>query len=85
MTRQNEPLTEMEKRVFGVDAVRLADGSIQERGFGSAFNEARIADAARIEAARRGSPAAAPPQPTPPAPERAIDSRVVHPYPDRVQ
>jgi hypothetical protein len=51
MTRQNEPLTEMEKRVFGEDAVRFPNGGIQERGFGSAFHEARIADAARIDAA----------------------------------
>jgi hypothetical protein len=30
------PLTEMEKRVFGVDAKRRPDGSIIERGIGSA-------------------------------------------------
>jgi hypothetical protein len=79
-------LSEMERRVFGEQAVRLPDGTIQERGVGSAFHEEQIAAGLRREAAcRDGTPATPPPAPPPPAPERFIDGRAVHPYPDRIQ
>jgi hypothetical protein len=90
-----KPLTPAELAVFGHDAVRLPDGSVQERGTGSAFHRARIKEVEEREAKCRGIIA---PQPQPPPPsneaeeinteqpeQRTIDPRLIHPVATSVQ
>jgi hypothetical protein len=83
-----KPLTAAEKAVFGEDAVRdPVTGAVVENGHGSVNHEQRIAAGLRREATCRGIPAAPQPaqEPPRPAPERIIDTRAVHPYPQRIQ
>jgi hypothetical protein len=54
-------LTPEERAVFGDQAVRLPDGTIQERGTGSEFHEEQVAATLRREAACRGEAPAEPP------------------------
>lgn len=70
-----KPLSPEEKAVFGHDAVRLSDGSIQERGTGSAFHREQVAATLRREATCRGEAPAAPTPPPPPAVDYQPDVR----------
>jgi hypothetical protein len=78
MARQNEPLSEMERRVFGENATRDADGNIQETGIGSRMNPTAAqvdtsvfesapppAAVAPVPPSPAGVPAAVPPGPAP--------------------
>jgi hypothetical protein len=75
--RADQPLSEMDKRVFGVDAVRRVDGSIREAG--SSHDRDVLRHRAILDqiAARRAAPA----EPEP----RALDLRAIHPSPERMQ
>jgi hypothetical protein len=84
------PLTELEKQIWGVDAVRdPVTGVPVENGHGSANHEQRIAAGLRREAGcRDGTPAIPQPVPEPPPPEkpeRFLDPRTVHPFPPMTQ
>lgn len=70
--RSNEPLSVTERLVFGADARRRPDGSIIEQG----SSHDRHVLAHRAELDRRAAEAE--------KPERAIDLRTVHPFPDRI-
>jgi hypothetical protein len=72
MSDHGKPLTEMERRVFGDDATRDADGNIVERGIGSRMNPtARQIDLAMFEKPRAVDPAP-PPAAVPPGPEPGL-------------
>jgi hypothetical protein len=78
-----KPLTSAERAVFGHDAVRFPDGSVQERGIGSPHHRQRIMDAADREAACRSG---APSEPSlPMSEERTVDPRLIHPWPEMKQ
>lgn len=64
--RSKEPLTEMDKRVFGVDAKRRPDGSIRQQG----SSHDPLVMKLREEEDRRAAEAV--------KPERQIDLREVH-------
>jgi hypothetical protein len=102
MAKPTDPLTEMEKRVFGEHAVRHpVTGEVLEDGSGSARHEERVGLAAARDVAAREIPAGASletalncladlsapiaPPPAAPGPERLLDLRTVHPFPDRMQ
>jgi hypothetical protein len=80
-----------ERAVFGHDAVRLPDGTIQERGIGSDFHREQIAAVLRREAICRGEIPAVEPPPGPPAEsetptqQRTIDPRLICDWPTRPQ
>jgi hypothetical protein len=77
------PLTEMEKRVFGENAVRGPDGVPIERGIGSKHHAARVA---KQEAAIRSGRASHMPEPSDASePELTVDLRAVHPFPAQMQ
>jgi hypothetical protein len=96
-----KPLTGDELAVFGHDAVRLPDGSVQERGIGSAFHRAQIKKVEEREAKCRGiiAPQPQPASTPPPSDDRAlrgdagqsnveprtIDARLIHPIATSVQ
>jgi hypothetical protein len=71
--RSGEPLSEMDKLVFGHDARRRADGSIIESG--SSHDRDVVAHRDTLD--RRSAEAANPP--------RELDMRNVHPFPTMMQ
>jgi len=82
--KQTDPLTPAEIAVFGPDARRRPDGSIEERGIKWPGSSAEAVAAAQHEE----WPPLLQPVPEPPAapaPERTIDPRSVHPWPERTQ
>ncbi len=81
--KQSDPLTPAEIAVFGADARRRPDGSIEERGIKWSGSSPEAVAAAQPEQ----WPPAPTPAPSPPAAsaQRTIDPRLVHPWPDMKQ
>jgi hypothetical protein len=82
--KQSDPLTPAEIAVFGHDARRRPDGTVEERGIKwTGSSPEAIAATTREEWPPASAPAtpAAPPQAEP----RAVDPRLIHPWPERTQ
>jgi hypothetical protein len=88
--KQSDPLTPAEIAVFGQDARRRPDGTVEERGIKWPGSSPEAAASAQPEEWPLQQPVpepAAPAAPVPaPAPgQRTVDLAAVYPFPDRMQ